>query len=97
MDDRKWQEDGELKVATEYAPDNVRVNTICIGLVRSAQIDRMAKGGDLEAHYARLAQERVPSRRPPSARASSSRTRRAPAPTWRPRSSRPRRPTATRC
>lgn len=47
-------------LACEYAPDNVRVNTICIGLVHSAQIDRMAKGGDLEAHYARLAKERVP-------------------------------------
>jgi NAD(P)-dependent dehydrogenase (short-subunit alcohol dehydrogenase family) len=47
-------------LACEYAPDNVRVNTICIGLVHSAQIDRMAKGGDLEAHYARLAAERVP-------------------------------------
>ncbi|HWI82116.1 SDR family NAD(P)-dependent oxidoreductase [Ramlibacter sp.] len=47
-------------LANEYAADNVRVNTICIGLVRSAQIDRMAQGGDLEAHYARLARERVP-------------------------------------
>ena len=47
-------------LASEYAPDNVRVNTICIGLVHSAQIDRMAKGGDLEAHYAQLAQARVP-------------------------------------
>lgn len=47
-------------LATEYAADNVRVNTICIGLVHSAQIDRMAKGGDLDAHYAKLAQDRVP-------------------------------------
>jgi 3-oxoacyl-[acyl-carrier protein] reductase len=47
-------------LASEYAADNIRVNTICIGLVRTAQIDRMATGGDLEAHYARLAQERVP-------------------------------------
>jgi len=47
-------------LACEYAPDNVRVNTICIGLVHSAQIDRMAKGGDLDAHYARLAAARVP-------------------------------------
>jgi NAD(P)-dependent dehydrogenase (short-subunit alcohol dehydrogenase family) len=30
------------------------VNTICIGLVRTAQISRMAKG-DLEAHYQELA------------------------------------------
>ena len=35
------------------------MNTICIGLVRSAQIDRRAKDGDLEAHYAGLA-KRVP-------------------------------------
>lgn len=47
-------------LANEYAADNVRVNTICIGLVRTAQIDRMAKGGDLEAHYARLGKDRVP-------------------------------------
>jgi 3-oxoacyl-[acyl-carrier protein] reductase len=47
-------------LANEYAADNIRVNTICIGLVRTAQIDRMAKGGDLEAHYAKLAQDRVP-------------------------------------
>ena len=45
-------------LANEYAPDNIRVNTICIGLVRSAQIARRAKG-DLEAHYAELS-KRVP-------------------------------------
>ena len=47
-------------LASEYAPDNVRVNTICIGLVHSAQIDRMARGGDLQAHYEQLARDRVP-------------------------------------
>lgn len=47
-------------LASEYAADNVRVNTICIGLVHSAQIDRMAKGGDLTAHYEKLARDRVP-------------------------------------
>jgi NAD(P)-dependent dehydrogenase (short-subunit alcohol dehydrogenase family) len=47
-------------VAGEYAGDNIRVNTICIGLVRTAQIDAWAKGGDLEAHYAQLGRERVP-------------------------------------
>ncbi len=47
-------------LATEYAPDNVRVNTICIGLVHSAQIDRMAKGVDLKTHYEQLARDRVP-------------------------------------
>jgi NAD(P)-dependent dehydrogenase (short-subunit alcohol dehydrogenase family) len=46
-------------LANEYAPDNVRVHTICIGLVRSAHIARRAKG-DLEAHYAELAKQRVP-------------------------------------
>ena len=46
-------------LANEYAADNIRVNTICIGLVRSAQIARRAKG-DLEAHYADLAKLRVP-------------------------------------
>ena len=45
-------------LANEYAANNIRVNTICIGLVRSAQIARRAKG-DLEAHYAELA-KRVP-------------------------------------
>lgn len=47
-------------VASEYAQWNVRVNTICIGLVRTAQIDRWAKSGDLEAHYAELGRDRVP-------------------------------------
>jgi 3-oxoacyl-[acyl-carrier protein] reductase len=48
------------ELALEYAADNIRVNTVCIGLVRTAQIDRMAKGGDLEAHYEQLAKARVP-------------------------------------
>jgi 3-oxoacyl-[acyl-carrier protein] reductase len=47
-------------LASEYAADNIRVNTICIGLVHSAQIDRMDKGGDLKAHYEKLARDRVP-------------------------------------
>jgi 3-oxoacyl-[acyl-carrier protein] reductase len=41
-------------LANEYAAENIRVNTICIGLVRTAQIARLAKG-DLEAHYHELA------------------------------------------
>jgi len=45
-------------LAHEYAADRILVNTICIGLVRSAQIARRAKG-DLEAHYRELAR-RVP-------------------------------------
>lgn len=44
-------------LANELAPHNIRVNTICIGLVRTAQIARRAKGGDLEAHWASLAQQ----------------------------------------
>lgn len=46
-------------LSKEYAADNIRVNSICIGLVRSAQIARRATG-DLEAHYAELAKQRVP-------------------------------------
>jgi len=45
-------------LANEYAGSNIRVNTICIGLVRSAQMARRAKG-DLEEHYSELA-KRVP-------------------------------------
>lgn len=41
-------------LANEYAAENIRVNTICIGLVRSAQIARRAEG-DVEAHYRELA------------------------------------------
>jgi NAD(P)-dependent dehydrogenase (short-subunit alcohol dehydrogenase family) len=41
-------------LANQYAPENIRVNTICIGLVRTAQISRRAEG-DLEAHYRDLA------------------------------------------
>src|SRR5215813_15000616 len=46
-------------LANEYAADNSRVNPICIGLVRSAQMARRAKG-DLEAHYTELGKQRVP-------------------------------------
>jgi NAD(P)-dependent dehydrogenase (short-subunit alcohol dehydrogenase family) len=46
-------------LAHEYAADRILVNTICIGLVRSAQIDRRARDGDLEAHYRELA-KRIP-------------------------------------
>jgi 3-oxoacyl-[acyl-carrier protein] reductase len=44
-------------LANQYAADNIRVNTICIGLVRTAQIAAKAKG-DLETHYAQMAAER---------------------------------------
>ena len=46
-------------LANEYAPDRILVNTICLGLVKSAQWERRAKGGDLEGYY-REAAKRVP-------------------------------------
>jgi len=45
-------------LATEYAPDNICVNTVCIGLVKSMQWERRAKG-DVEAYYREVA-KRVP-------------------------------------
>lgn len=45
-------------LANEYAPDKILVNTICIGLVKSAQWERRAKG-DLDAFYRDVA-KRVP-------------------------------------
>ena len=42
-----------------HAPDRILVNTICLGLVKSAQWERRAKGGDLEGYY-REAAKRVP-------------------------------------
>jgi NAD(P)-dependent dehydrogenase (short-subunit alcohol dehydrogenase family) len=46
-------------LAHEYAPQGICVNTVCLGLVKSAQWERRAKGGDLEAYY-REAGKRVP-------------------------------------
>ena len=45
-------------LANEYAADRILVNAICIGLVKSAQLAKRAKG-DLEAHYRELG-KRVP-------------------------------------
>ncbi len=45
-------------LANEYAADKILVNTICIGLVKSAQWERRAKG-DLDAFYQDVA-KRVP-------------------------------------
>jgi len=45
-------------LANEYAPDRILVNTICVGLVKSAQWERRAKG-DLAAFYKDVA-KRVP-------------------------------------
>lgn len=38
-------------MSKEYAADRILVNTICIGLVKSAQWERRAKGGDVDAYY----------------------------------------------
>jgi 3-oxoacyl-[acyl-carrier protein] reductase len=45
-------------LANEYAAAGILVNTVCLGLVRSAQLGRRAKG-DLEAFYKETA-KRVP-------------------------------------
>jgi 3-oxoacyl-[acyl-carrier protein] reductase len=45
-------------LANEYAPDRILVNTVCLGLVKSAQWERRAKG-DLEGYYRDVA-KRVP-------------------------------------
>ncbi len=46
-------------LANEYAADNIRVNTICIGLIKSAQWERRAADGSLDELYANMA-ERIP-------------------------------------
>lgn len=46
-------------LANEYAADRILVNTICIGLVKSAQMARRATDGDVDAHYRELG-KRVP-------------------------------------
>ena len=45
-------------LSMEYAADQIRVNTICLGVVKSAQWTRRFKGGDLDAFYAGMAKER---------------------------------------
>ena len=35
----------------QYAKDNIRVNTICIGLIKSAQWDRRSGNGSVEDLY----------------------------------------------
>lgn len=46
-------------LANEYAAENIRVNAICIGFLRSAQWERRAEPGKLDAFYADFG-ERVP-------------------------------------
>jgi len=49
-------------LANEYAADNIRVNTICIGLIKSAQWERRAGEQSMEKFYAEMA-ERIPLKR----------------------------------
>lgn len=50
-------------LANEYAADNIRVNTICIGLIKSAQWERRADGdAELAALYERMSAQ-IPLRR----------------------------------
>jgi len=44
-------------LATEYAADGIRVNTVCLGIVKSAQWTRRATG-DLDTYYREVAQQR---------------------------------------
>ena len=46
-------------LANEFASHNIRVNAICIGLLKSAQWERRAGDGSLDAFYERLS-EKVP-------------------------------------
>lgn len=46
-------------LANEYAADKILVNTICLGLVKSAQWERRSKGGDVESYYTDVA-KRIP-------------------------------------
>ena len=46
-------------LAHEYAADKILVNTICLGLVKSAQWERRSKGGDVESYYKDVA-KRIP-------------------------------------
>ena len=46
-------------LSAEFAPDNIRVNAICIGLIESAQWDRRAGDRPVEELYAEMAR-RIP-------------------------------------
>ena len=43
-------------LAQEFAADNIRVNAICIGLIKSAQWDRRAGDGSVDDLYAKMAE-----------------------------------------
>lgn len=44
-------------LASEFAADGIRVNAICIGLIKSAQWERRAGNGDLDAFYEGLSKK----------------------------------------
>lgn len=44
-------------LANEFAPANIRVNAICIGLLKSAQWERRAGDGELDIFYENLSQK----------------------------------------
>ena len=44
-------------LANEYAKDNIRANTICIGLIKSAQWDRKVGSGDVNDLYKEMAKD----------------------------------------
>ncbi|MBF86679.1 MAG: short-chain dehydrogenase [Pelagibacterales bacterium] len=44
-------------LSNEYAPCNIRVNAICIGLIKSAQWERRAHNSDVETLYAELSKK----------------------------------------
>lgn len=46
-------------LSAEFAPENIRVNAICIGLIESAQWDRRAGGRPVEELYSEMA-ARIP-------------------------------------
>jgi 3-oxoacyl-[acyl-carrier protein] reductase len=46
-------------LALEYAADRILVNTVCLGIAKSAQLARRANDGDLDAHWRELG-KRVP-------------------------------------
>ena len=44
-------------LANEYAKDNIRINTICIGLIKSAQWDRKVGSGDVNDLYKEMSKK----------------------------------------
>ena len=44
-------------LANEYAKNNIRVNTICIGLIKSAQWDRKSGSGSVDELYLEMAKK----------------------------------------